>query len=396
MTKNNTPPVKHYKIAMVAACPFPCERGTPVRIHRMAEALLAQGHEVHIVTYHLSEPVTVHPDLHIHRIRPVQTYRKMSPGPSLQKLIIPDPLLAQLLYSLLRSQSFDIIHAHHIEGLLVAMAGRLGLSIPLVYDIHTLLHSELPYYLPPWLQKPASAVGRVLDYLLPKWADYLIPVTDTIRDELLAKGAASPDRCTTISNGVELELFQTNERNKRRTTECIITFTGNLASYQGIGYLLKAFAILHGKRPNTRLRIVSQESITAHESLTRQLGIDRAIELIQADFDAVPAALATSNIAVNPRVKAPGIPMKLVNYMAAGMPIVSFRGSSKYLVDEVSALLVPDGDVVALASALLRLVDEPALAERLGRRARTVVEEKLSWERTATEVTNVYAAIVRP
>ena len=41
------------RIAIVAACPFPLPRGTPVRILRMAEALADRGHEVHVVTYHL-------------------------------------------------------------------------------------------------------------------------------------------------------------------------------------------------------------------------------------------------------------------------------------------------------------------------------------------------------
>ena len=42
-----------FHIAMVAACPFPYARGTPIRILRMAEALAQIGHEVHVVTYHL-------------------------------------------------------------------------------------------------------------------------------------------------------------------------------------------------------------------------------------------------------------------------------------------------------------------------------------------------------
>ncbi len=35
---------------MVAACPYPARRGTPIRIHRLAEAMAARGHRVHVVT----------------------------------------------------------------------------------------------------------------------------------------------------------------------------------------------------------------------------------------------------------------------------------------------------------------------------------------------------------
>ena len=83
---------RRFKIAMVAACPFPWPRGTPIRIFRMADALGRRGHEVHVVTYHLGEACSGAP-FHIHRIPSVATYRKYSPGPTIQKLLIPDLLL---------------------------------------------------------------------------------------------------------------------------------------------------------------------------------------------------------------------------------------------------------------------------------------------------------------
>ncbi len=75
-----------------------------------------------------------------------RSYRKLGPGPTSQKLLRVDPALTLLLRRLLRSRSFDIIHAHHFEGLLVGAAARVGLDVPLVFDAHTLLMSELPYY----------------------------------------------------------------------------------------------------------------------------------------------------------------------------------------------------------------------------------------------------------
>ena len=66
---------RRFKIAMVAACPFPWPRGTPIRIFRMADALGRRGHEVHVVTYHLGEACSGAP-FHIHRIPSVATYRK--------------------------------------------------------------------------------------------------------------------------------------------------------------------------------------------------------------------------------------------------------------------------------------------------------------------------------
>src|SRR6202789_3251850 len=102
------------KIAMVAACPFPSPRGTPIRAHRMAEALGRRGHDVHVVTYHLGDAVRT-PHMTVHRIAGPASYTRTAPGPTLTKLALLDPLLARKLRSVLRGGHFDVIHAHHYE-----------------------------------------------------------------------------------------------------------------------------------------------------------------------------------------------------------------------------------------------------------------------------------------
>src|SRR3990172_10649695 len=103
-----SPPMSHYKVAVVAACPFPYPRGTPIRILRMSESLAARGHEVHVVTYHLGERLTDLP-FTIHRIPNIPTYRKTSPGPSYQKVFLVDPLLTVKLYGVVRDRKVDLI-----------------------------------------------------------------------------------------------------------------------------------------------------------------------------------------------------------------------------------------------------------------------------------------------
>src|SRR5690606_2467991 len=86
---------------------------------------------------------------------------------------------------------------------------------------------------------------------------------------------------------------------------------------------------------------------------------------------------------------------KLMNYMAAGCPIVSFAGSAAHLRHGVTGWIVEQADPAALASGILHLLDAPALARDLGRAAREVARRDFSWARTAEQVENVYARVLR-
>jgi glycosyltransferase involved in cell wall biosynthesis len=107
-------------------------------------------------------------------------------------------------------------------------------------------------------------------------------------------------------------------------------------------------------------------------------------------FGELPLRLADSAIAVLPRVSCPGIPQKLLNYMAAGKAIVASAGSAKVLEHERTGLIVADGDVSGFADAVLRLAGNPQLAEELGRAARETVEKEFSWEGAAERLEPVY------
>jgi glycosyltransferase involved in cell wall biosynthesis len=373
------------RIAMVAACPFPWPRGTPIRIHRIAEAIARRGHAVHVVTYHLGQDVADPPFL-VHRIPDVPLCGRTHPGPTVRKLLVLNPMLARLLGRLHQEIRFDLVHAHHYEGLLVA--SHAVRDAPIVYDAHTLLASELPTYrlpLPPgWVR----AVAPWLDRHLPRRADRVIAVSETIRRALTTAGTCAPERVHVIPNGVEWEKFAA----ERAITSdgATVIFAGNFAPYQRVDLLLEAFAQLHARLPRVRLIILSESSFTPFEALARRLGVRNAVDLRRATFRDHPAILAAATVAVNPRVRCDGIPQKLLNYMAAGLPVATFDGSAGPLRHEVTGLRVADGDVVALAAALERLLTDHELARTLGDAAREQVRREFSWGQVATRVEEVY------
>ena len=370
---------------MIAACPVPWPRGTPIRVHRIAEAVARRGHAVHVITYHLGQELT-DPPFAVHRIRDVPSYRRTDPGPTFRKLFQLDPMLVGLLRRRHQEIGFDLIHAHHYEGLLV---GSYALRrIPIIYDAHTLLDSELPTYPLRLPRGFVRAVAPWLDRHLPRRANRIIAVSETIGRALTTYRATAPGHLHVIPNGVEWERFAGAEgvAADGRT----IIFTGNLAPYQGVDVMLEAFARLHRRRADARLIIVTDSPFDPYEALARRLGVRRALELRRASFSEQPPLLAAATVAINPRVRCDGIPQKLLNYMAAGLPIATFETGAGPLRHEVTGLRVPDGDTSAMADALERLLTDRILARTLGAAARDEVRRDFSWGQVAARVEDVY------
>ena len=381
---------------MVAACPYPARRGTPIRIHRLAEGMAARGHQVHVVTYHYGtgEPG---PALTVHRIPRIRSYQNLSPGPTYVKLALLDPLLAVKLWQVLRRHQVDVIHAHHFEGLLVAAAARLRARIPLVFDAHTLLTSELPFYplkLPRWL---TNGIATSFDRRLPGIADHVITVTERIRQRLLRFGRVPEERVSVVPNGVESEFFSNGiDRSAKGTNgRPTLIFTGNLAPYQGIDLMFMALKKVLNRRSDVRLKIVTESSFEHYDALARELGISESIELVRAQFEDIPMLLAGATIAVNPRTECDGIPVKLLNYMAAGKPVLSFAGSAPGVCHRQTGWLVPDGDIDGFAEGALTLLSNTELASALGQNAMRLVRDQHDWSRSAELTENIYHRVIR-
>ena len=385
---------KRLKIAMVAACPFPYPRGTPIRIFRMAEALSGRGHEVHVVTYHLGDP-TNGADFEIHRIPNIRSYRRYSPGPTYQKLFLVDPFLLVTLLRVLRRYEIDLIHAHHYEGLFVSLLARAATKHPVVYDAHTLLESELPFYRLGLHSNIRRAVGRYLDRALPKRANHTVTVTERIRDELVSRGGIAPRDVTFATNGVESERFdvEPEQREKIANGKKVLVYAGNLAPYQRIDLLLEAFGEVLAERRDVRLMIVSNSDFAEYEPLAIRLGIRRDIDIVPSDISTLPGYLANADAALNPRTDCDGIPQKLLNYMAAGNPIVSFEGSAQILEHGKTGFKVEDGNTAAFSGRVLQLLRDSALAAEVGANAKRRASE-YTWEKTAEKVEAAYERVL--
>ncbi|MFH1278215.1 MAG: glycosyltransferase family 4 protein [Candidatus Eisenbacteria bacterium] len=369
---------KQLHVAMAAACPFPANRGTPSRVLGMAEALTARGHRVTVVTYHFGLD-SGNGSFEIVRT-PRMPYSRFRPGPTLTKLLLLDPLLSLQLMRVVKKKKVDLIHAHHFEGALAGFPVRRIRGVPVIYDAHTTLKSELPAY--SFLN--IRWLAEYLDRRVPEWADHVVACSDTLRDIMVGSGVAE-EKIDVIPTGVHAVTFESADGSGVRSRHGldgrpIVMYTGSLAPFQGVDLLVHAMRKVIDRHPEAVLFLVVDSRDSRIMKACDELGIRKNVILEAVrDFEAVPRYLAAADIAVSPRTDCAGFPQKIANYMAAGKAIVCFEGSAKLITHEQNGLIASGSDPEALAGAIIRLLEESDLRKRLGVNAKETLRGNLDW-----------------
>jgi len=240
----------------------------------------------------------------------------------------------------------------------------------------------------------------VHDHLLAeKIAAAAVPVTiSRFNVEWLATHA-TPDaraRLSVVHCGVDLAALPFRAEGREPGT---ILAVGRLDAIKGFDVLVEAVALLARQGRRVRCRIIGAGPREADlRARVERLGLGAAFELAGARPEPeVRAALAAASVFVLPSVVTPsgdrdGIPVSLMEAMAAGTPVVSTRvsGIPELVEDEREGLLVPERDAPALAEALARLLDDPALGARLAEAARAKVEREFDAAREAGKLLDLF------
>src|SRR5262249_42977619 len=124
--------IKRYSIAMVAACPFPVNYGSPAAIRELSETLSEMGHNVHVVTYPYGDNLSVG-KARVHRVARLGTCGGPHVGPSKSKPLLDFLVLLKLCH-VIRKEKTEIIHAHNYEGGLAGIFAKFITRRPLVYN----------------------------------------------------------------------------------------------------------------------------------------------------------------------------------------------------------------------------------------------------------------------
>lgn len=382
------------RIAVVAACPFPAPRGSQVLVASVVEQLLATGNQVHQFTYPGAPEGPARPGLVRHRARLGRRGDPLRLGWHKARLDIG---LLWVLWRVLAKERIDIVHAHNYEAPLLAYLVRWWTGVPVLYHAHNALADELACYVPPgWRRRLAVRLGGWLDRQIPRRADAVIALTQELAGYLEECGVGR-DRLRVLPPAALPGLAVAMEPVPATAAgEFVVAYAGNLDGYQDLGVLSDAFARLRDTVPAAVLELVTHEPEWAgrvDERLHSWVCQGAARVFVADGFVSAQRRLAAASVLVCPRVSWSGYPIKLLNYRATGRPIVAARGSAKELRHEQTALIIADGDPVALAAALARLYAEPQLAHDLGRAARREAEEWAERGGFASQLEEIYSKI---
>ena len=383
----------------------------------IARGLAARGHAVHVVLpWHpqLTRPlddggVTLHPF-------------RYAPHPSLNVFGYATALKADVALKwsawaaaplalaagvaaarrVVRETRATIVHGHWVVpgGAMAALAagGR-----PLVVSLHG---SDV------FVAERPGAVGAVARRTFGR-AGWVTACSADLRDRAIALGA-DPGRSSVVPYGVDTERFGAGREAARARGRAalgvppdapLVFAVGRFVRKKGFEYLIDAAPAILARRPKAIVVIAGGGDLdTELRERARAAGAAAQVRFPGVlAHDAVADALAAADVAVVPSVRddagnVDGLPNVVMESLASGTPLVTTAagGIGAVVTDGDNGLVVPERDPAALASAILRLLDDPALAAATGARARRRVQADFGWEGVARQFEAAYGAARLP
>ena len=284
------------------------------------------------------------------------------------------------LLMLLRRERPHILHASSSKaGILGRLAGWLA-GVPIrIFTVHGWAFSAS--------HGPISALYRWAERLVKAVTTVTICVAESERASGLATGSCEEETTVVIHNGVDPRAAL--PRRRLDTGPPRIVSVGRLQEPKDPLTLVRALGLLRG-RSFAAVIVGAGPDRPAVAAEVERLGLGRAVELAGARLD-VPERLAEADIFVLAS-RSEGLPLSILEAMSVGLPVIASRvgGVPEIVVDGETGLLVPPGDPSSLATAIERLLADPALRNRLGDAGRARLEESFDLGRCRREHLELY------
>lgn len=298
-------------------------------------------------------------------------------------------LTAEAVYALvsaLRRERFDIVHSHGVYptiwGEIAAYLAGVRVRIDHVQN--------LCYGLP--LGKRLRL--KALSY----GASKIIAVSEAVKRSLVEAIRIDPAKIELIYNSApDMRAHDAQARQRMRTAlgvegSFVIGSIGRLVEIKGHAVLIAAVRECVDRGVDVRCLIAGDGPVRQRlAEKSAELGVAGRIRLLGMRDD-IALLLSAMDALVQPSMVREGLPLVLAEGASAGLPLVatSVGGNAEIVIDGESGFIVPPQDPAAIAEKIMFLARRGDEAERMGRAARRVWQEKFSQERMLLNIKDLY------
>jgi glycosyltransferase involved in cell wall biosynthesis len=301
-----------------------------------------------------------------------------------------DPMAVLRLWKEFRARGIAMVHTHDTRGGLLGRVAARAARIPAVHTVHT------PSF---FLPSSPRVVGmyRLAERALGRAAsDRMVFVSKTIRQLYLDGRLVEPEKARLIPNGLELEWLEPVRHILREGDDVRFLYVGRMAREKGIGNLADAFGITAARIPSVRLiavgegpqkeelaRTAEREGWRNRLELTGWLVRRRIRQMMRsADVFVLPSDFESFSYT-------------LLEAMASGLACIATDvGGNRDLVEpERTGILVPRGNVLRLADAMVRMANDGPSRIAMGREGATCARE-YTVERMIRATRSLYTEVI--
>ena len=369
------------RILVVSPQPFYSARGTPLSVYYRTLVLSELGARIDLLTYGDGVDVDI-PNVRIVRIPRIRWLGPVKIGPSPLKAVL-DCIMLMWTTGLLMQRRYDIVHAHE-ESIFWCVFLKPLFRFKLVYDMHSSLPQQLiNFRFSSW--RPLIRLFELLERIALRRSDGVITICPDLQEYALQQGIQR-DRHFLIENSI-FEPVRLSGRAKPGHCECrhetpafegpYILYAGTFEPYQGIDLLLRAFALVHAKRPNTVLVLIGGTPAQVREMkrLVTDLGIGSSTFFLgPRPKEDVLCYTRQAEVLVSPRREGTNTPLKVYEQLASGKPLVATNiwSHTQVLNGDVCILVEPEPE--SMAQGIQRAIDNPEEAGRIAVAAQRLFE----------------------
>ena len=302
----------------------------------------------------------------------------------------------------LRTNRFDLVHTHETKSsFLTRLAFTKKLSAPLVYGIHGVVFND-----------PRSNLGNKIYEFLERStigkADQLIAVSEDVKSEYLTRNIGTGMPWEVVYSGVDVEKFilsQPVENSARiraslgiSDEDLVLISIGRFSISKNQKDTIHAFKRICDQNPsiNSRLILVGEgPEKTNCESLVETLGLARKVNFVGFQKN-IEDYLALSDINVITSLRE-GLPRVVVESSLVGIPTVGYQveGISEIVSDQMSGLVVPQGDLESLVLGINELVLDAEKRRKFGMLAREIALSNWSHESMNNRILTLYRNLLK-